>query len=122
MQDQGDIQFLGSVLSEVERKYGECFYGPRVWPTEADFIPHDEAFNVVLSGLEQSNLFVLYYPERVVSGALVELGVAIALNKPVLIYTKDIDNITYFMRGHRDLVTDPNLIMPWIDNQMSVMV
>lgn len=121
-QDSEETHILESIVNQVESKYGKSFFAPRIWPTEADYIPHNQAFDVVLDGLEQSSLFVLYYPNKVISGALVELGIAIAMNKPILIYTREINNITYFMRAHKDLITDPNMIMSWIDNQMSVMV
>jgi|SRR5690606_10627888 len=120
MQDHKHDYFIDEIINEIERKHGKVFCGLRLWSDENQYPPYDEAFQIVLESLQKSSLYVLYYPERVVSGALVELGMAVAMKKPVLIYTKSVENMTYFMRGYQDLITDHNLIMPWIDEYMTL--
>ena len=117
----GRLAFLEDLVAKIEASYGEAFYAPRAWPTPADFDTPRVAFDIVDYGLKTSRCFVLYYPDKVVSGALVEVGMAISLELPVLVYTEDLENITYFLREgapNVEVTLNQNDIWPWITKQL----
>lgn len=118
-QNPEKLRALERIVAEVESKYGSVFYGPRLWPSPDKYATVEESFQIIHDALKQSELFVLYYPEKVVSGSLTELGMALGMNIPTLIFTENVENITYFMRAHKPLVTDVRFIMPWVDEQLS---
>ncbi|WP_018983683.1 hypothetical protein [Salinimonas chungwhensis] len=43
--------------------------------------------------------FLLFYPKKVASSALIELGYAVALKKPILIIASDANDIPFMARG-----------------------
>lgn len=61
------------------------------------------AFDEDLSALTASAHFLLIYPEKIATGALVELGYAIAEKKPVLILTRDTEDLPYFLKGSANI-------------------
>lgn len=63
------------------------------------FLPYRESLDLVMNELQNSDYFVLYYPRKVASGAIMELAWAISWNKPILILTDSIDSIPYMVRG-----------------------
>jgi len=48
--------------------------------------------------IEESTFFVLIYPAKLASGALVEAGYALALKKPCVYFVKDIDDLPYMLQ------------------------
>lgn len=52
-----------------------------------------------LEGIEQSDIFILIYPQKVASSALVELGYALALNKLIYIYANQERDLPYMVNG-----------------------
>lgn len=113
--------FLKALVHDIEVAYGEPFYAPRMWPTPDTYDPPREAYDIVEQGLESSRTFVLYYPDKVVSGALVELGMAISLDLPIIVCTSDLENITYFLREgtpNVEVTTNENDIWPWLVKQL----
>ena len=120
-QTPGRLAFVEQVLESVEAEYGPAFYAPRQWSDPKDYPPPVEAFNIVLDGIDQSKLFVLYYPDKIPSGALVELGLALAKGKLAFVYTEKEENLTYFLReGGVTLTVSTNHfeILPWIEQQL----
>jgi hypothetical protein len=117
----GRLAFLEDLVAKIDAQYGEAFYAPRMWPTPADFDKPRVAFDIVDQGLKTSKAFVLYYPDKVVSGSLVELGMAISMGLPVHVFTENLENVTYFLREGAPQVsvsTDPSTIWPWIQHTM----
>ncbi len=113
----GRFAFLEDLVAKIDATYGEAFYAPRMWPTPADFDVPRVAFDIVNIGLLASKAFVLYYPDKIVSGSLVELGMAISMGLPVHVFTENLENITYFLRegaSNVSVSTDPATIWPWI--------
>lgn len=113
--------FLEALVHDIDVAYGEPFYAPRLWPTPADYDAPRVAFDIVDRGLKASKCFVLYYPDKVVSGSLVELGMALSLELPIIVCTSDLENITYFLREgapNLEVTTDENEIWPWLVKQL----
>lgn len=117
----GRLAFLNDLATKIDATYGEAFYAPRMWPTPADYDAPRVAFDIVDRGLKASKCFVLYYPDKVVSGSLVELGMALSLELPIIVCTSDLENITYFLREgapNLEVTTDENEIWPWLVKQL----
>lgn len=54
---------------------------------------------VDLENLEAADYFILFYPIRVVTSALTELGVALGMNKKILIVVPDKQILPYMVQG-----------------------
>lgn len=52
-----------------------------------------------LGALDNSTHFILFYPKRVPSGALIELGYALAQGKKILIIVNDVCDLPYMVQG-----------------------
>lgn len=64
-----------------------------------------------IKAIKECELFVLYNGERKSGGKYIELGIAIAFNKPVVIYGNNITSIYKSRTHHNKLISDlPNLI------------
>ena len=56
-------------------------------------------YNKVLKNIENSRYFILIYPEKVVSSALVETGWALCLKKPIIIFHKQKENLPFILQN-----------------------
>lgn len=52
-----------------------------------------------LRHLEASDYFILFYPLKIVTSALTELGIAIGMNKQILIIAPNIQTLPYMVQG-----------------------
>lgn len=112
-QTQEHLREVEAFVEAAEAEFGPCFYAAREFPDPEDYPPPEETLNLIRDAVRESGLFVLYYPEKVASGAIVELGMATAFGKPSVCYTRDTENLTYFLRAVSDLmiVNDPSQLM-----------
>lgn len=51
------------------------------------------------SAIDNSDVFILHYPKKIVTSALIELGYAIAKNKRVIIIVQNIELLPYLGQG-----------------------
>ena len=72
------------------------FAGEQIHQT-SDFTSEHEAFVHDLDALRASSVFFLIYPRRVVSSALIELGIALALEKPIYVFTPRRDYLPFLV-------------------------
>lgn len=118
-----NLDLATALIGWIESELGEVFYAPRIWPTPDTYPPHVEAFKAVEDALKASRAMLVYYPDKVLSGALVELGMALAYGIPTLIYTKDLSNITYMLResipNRVKVTTTVADIWPWIHSTLT---
>lgn len=63
-----------------------------------DFDTLDVSASDDIAALEQSRCFVLIYPEKLVSSALLEAGYALALKRPSHYFVEDRDDLPFLMR------------------------
>lgn len=102
MQDQtgSELKTVTHLKRIFDTKYGNeaCFLAAAQFPTPATYLPPVEGYRFVVDRLKKSDLMILYYPERVVSGALVELGLALAMHIPVIAFTKCVANLPYMVQ------------------------
>lgn len=59
----------------------------------------EKSAKVDLWHLENADYFILFYPIKVVTSALTELGIAIGMNKQILIVAPDIHTLPYMVQG-----------------------
>lgn len=92
-----ELETVTQLKRMLDNKYGQdaAFLAAAQFPTPDTYLPPAEGYRFVVDRLQKSNLMVLYYPERVVSGALVELGLAFGLHIPVIAFTKCVANLPY---------------------------
>lgn len=107
MADQTDeaMAVVQGMVKRIDSLYGECYFAPRAYPDEAKYPPPKEVLEEVLEHIADSELFLLYYPDKIPSGSLVELGVALALHKPIVILTRDLENLSYILREDSEIMT-----------------
>jgi hypothetical protein len=67
----------------------------------APFTEGEDALDQDLGALRRSKALLLIYPEKIATGALVELGFALALRRPVAILVRSHDDLPYFLRHLR---------------------
>jgi nucleoside 2-deoxyribosyltransferase len=81
-------------------KYGETstFLAATEFPTPDTYLKPWDSYNFVVDFLQQADAVVLYYPRKVATGALVELGYALALGKRVVAVTHDEETLPYMVR------------------------
>jgi nucleoside 2-deoxyribosyltransferase len=75
------------------------YFAGRTIQSVSGFTSADEAFLADYTHLASCDLFVLYYPFRVLSSVLVEVGVAIGLGKPCLLVCRDRGDLVYLLRN-----------------------
>jgi hypothetical protein len=82
------------------------YAGAAVAPTSA-FTAPGQALDEDMGALSASASLLLIYPEKVATGALVELGYALARRIPVGILVRDHADLPYFLRDLRGCRTLP---------------
>ncbi len=108
MQDGGDPSEIKEFVALLEKECQPIYYAPRKYPTPGDWPLPFSCLKERLEGVQTADRFFLYYPDRVPSGSLVELGFAIALKKRIVVYTKELGNLPYLFRGgyhNTDVIT-----------------
>ena len=115
----------GTTEMEVIQKLVGCFRGllkespdrvyfaPDRYPTADTYPSPLAALSELFVQLEYATHFLLYYPEKLPSGSLVELGYALAKGVPCLVLTRDLNNLSYILREgapNLTLIVEPDLI------------
>lgn len=59
----------------------------------------EESAKIDLNNLKTADYFILFYPIKVATSALTELGYALALEKKILIITPNIQTLPYMVQG-----------------------
>jgi hypothetical protein len=68
------------------------------FPKQKRFEANDVAFDRDLEAIRGSKRFVLIYPEAAPSGALVEVGMALALRKPAVIWARNPAELPFILQ------------------------
>lgn len=66
---------------------------------ETDYDTPEKSIETDLQSIRNCDVFILHYPTKVPSSALIELGVAVALNKRILIITSSKNTLPYLALG-----------------------
>ncbi|GAC1339512.1 MAG: hypothetical protein NVSMB18_07860 [Acetobacteraceae bacterium] len=101
--DENQAAVMAAIEELVSQGAARNVYyaGSAIGPAKA-FKPSKDALDEDLSALAASSRFVFVYPAKLATGALVELGYAMALRRPVAILARDYDDLPYFLRHIRD--------------------
>ena len=87
---------LISVLRECAAIEDVYFAGDEV-KTVGDFEAPEDALTKDLAALRDSEILLMVYPEKMVSSALVEAGIAMGLEKPCLFFVRRREDLPYLL-------------------------
>jgi hypothetical protein len=96
--DTRQLKEIQSFVEMLEKEFGDIYFAPKKYPDPKLYPKPKEAFKEIFHSINNSEIFFLYYPEKVVSGSLTELGLALGLGKRCFIYTESLDNLSYMLR------------------------
>jgi hypothetical protein len=99
-QREDELGLVLAVRTALNAEYGPdaVFLAAYEYPTPDTYLPPRESLDVVLETLRASDVFVLYFPRKVFSGALMELAWALSWSKPCLIITETVESLPYMVR------------------------
>lgn len=100
--------------SELQSVY---FAGQHI-KSKADFTPSKSALENDISALENADIFLLIYPDRVFSSVLIEIGYAMALNKSILIMIKKREDLPYLLKQAEEVW--PNITIELYEEENSL--
>lgn len=87
----------GSLLRSLPG--GAVYYAGEGISDQGGFDSPDEALQKDMEALSASRAFVMLYPDPHVSSVLIEAGIALALNLPIAIITKDRSTLPFLLRA-----------------------
>ncbi len=94
---QGRASVLDIITQCSARGFGPIYFaGAEIGGTES-FTDEAEALRRDLSALKNAKLFVLIYPSKLVTSALIEVGYALALKLPSLLLVRDRADLPYLL-------------------------
>lgn len=88
-----------AVIDELTRVHGFAgvYFAGAAISQATEFTAEDEALRRDITALRHSRLFVLLYPRKLVTSALVEVGFALALGLPCLLLVNDKADLPYLL-------------------------
>lgn len=92
-----DILALMESLSG-RHKFGRIYFAGAQIEDSGSFTSEDEALRRDMAALRAARLFVMIYPGKIVTSALVEVGYAMALRLPCLLLVRDRDDLPYLLK------------------------
>lgn len=79
--------------------------------SKAEFSPQGSALEQDIGFLRRSDVFILVYPEKVLSSVLIEAGYAMALRIPMILFVRRRSDLPYLLQ-EAESVQDRSLISP----------
>lgn len=115
------------VYNKIKNCFGEknIFAAFSQASTFSDYDSPVDSAKIDIAAIDDCDLFCLFYPKKISTSALVELGYAFAKNKKVLIVSPSIEILPYMVQGFPKAYpnkvtwmadTDLNAIAEWICN------
>jgi nucleoside 2-deoxyribosyltransferase len=91
---------MNRIVETMEKECGfpSVFYAGKHIPTGKEFDAADISVKQDYEALRSSRRFVMVYPFKLASSVLVEAGMAIALKKPTLIFTRDRNELPFLLK------------------------
>jgi len=104
---------LTDVIREIKRSCGfhEVFYAGREIESSKDFAAEGLAVIENFRAVKYSKYFLLIYPKKLATSALIEFGWAMAFKKPIIILVKNREDLPFLLKqidakfDHIDLFT-----------------
>jgi hypothetical protein len=79
--------------------FSNVFYAGQEIDSFKNFESEDLSVAQDYNALKNSENFILIYPKKLATSALIELGWAMVMNKPIVIFTKDRRELPYLMKN-----------------------
>lgn len=95
-------------LSALRPESNIYFAGAKI-ESKAEFTGHEKALQMDLGALRKSDVFLMVYPEKLLSSVLIEAGYALALRLPTLVFVRRKTDLPYLYREAETLAGDPLL-------------
>lgn len=97
-------KFRASILDAIRGIKKSCsfsnvFFAGQEISSFKDFESEDLSIVEDYTALKNSSNFVLIYPQKLATSALIELGWAMVMKKPIIIFAKDRDDLPYLMKN-----------------------
>jgi hypothetical protein len=92
-----------------QHTFSDIYYAGSQISSRSQFTSHNLAMKVDLDALRRSALFILLYPEKLISSVLVEAGYAMACRTPMLLMVKNRGDLPYFFREAEQISGDETL-------------
>ena len=89
---------ITNLLSAIKKQHTVCAEIETIMD-EADYDTPEKSIETDLQSIRNCDIFIIHYPTKVPSSALIELGVAIALNKRIIIITSSKNTLPYLALG-----------------------
>ena len=99
-QNPSELEEMKALRLLLDAEYGEgsTFLAAYEFPTPDRYLPPAESLSLVLDKLQRARFMVLYFPRKVASSAILELGYALSWGKPVLAFTESPSQLPYMVR------------------------
>lgn len=99
-QREDELALVLELRTSLNAAYGPdtVFLAAYEYPTPDTYLPPRQSLDVVLDTIEACDVFVLFYPRKVFSGALMEIAWAMQSRKPCLVITETVENLPYMIR------------------------
>lgn len=88
---------------KTECQFQNIYYAGDGSPTKADFDPPKLAVLDDFERVKQTRYFVLLYPSKLASSALIETGFALALGKTIVVFVRRRDDLPFLLRSAESL-------------------
>ncbi|MBX2854540.1 MAG: hypothetical protein KTR21_06105 [Rhodobacteraceae bacterium] len=97
-----DISYLQQELRDM-RRVDTVYFAGEEKPNKTDFTPSpSDAFQDDVMTLADANIFIFIYPQKVLTSALIELGMALGMKKRTFIFVRNPEDLPYLLIGARD--------------------
>jgi nucleoside 2-deoxyribosyltransferase len=82
---------------EIECGFQQVFFAGSNLDSQGEFHAADVSIEMDINAMKKSRIFILLYPEKIVSSVLFEAGIALALGKPSF-YFSAMENLPFLMQ------------------------
>ena len=89
-----------ALVNHLIKEYGflDVYYAGKNVASKSQFTDSPVALEQDLSALRESDIFILVYPDKVLSSVLIEAGCAIAWGKPMLLLVRNQKDLPYLLQ------------------------
>lgn len=117
--EQQYVDFRDRVVSFCEELAEQpdvlwVFFAGRHIASFSAFDTHDDALKSDADRIWESTEFILLYPEKIASSALIEVGIALGLKKGVTIVCRERDDLPYVLKAadssHSKYIETPKIL------------
>ena len=77
---------------------------------ESDYDNPEKSISTDLTSIKDCEIFILHYPKKIPTSALIELGFAIAFNKRIIVITPQKNMLPYLIHGISAINADSLII------------